>query len=383
MIEISSIISIVGIVQGLFILFLIISKVRQDTPVFYAFLLIVVFVVDLITFLLHNNDLLNIHRYLIGISESTLFLYGPVLYLYVSSILNLNESRRPPNLILHFLPALIVYILTSPLLLREQTYMSLEELKHQLPPVLEGYSLGSLLIDHVIWYIHALFYFALSLVLLRRFKKNDIGSMSVPNQQARRTHLNWVKYLIIGYFIFPVVGISILTYNLWLGTQASSFSLLNFFLVFHIFCISYIGFKNQKLLLNPIEMMKYRNSTLDEKIKLEYIDRLVAYFENQTPYLNVDLTIKQVAAELNLNAHYISQVVNEHYGFGVNDFINHYRIELAKKLILSPEKSIYTMEAISNEAGFRSKSTFNTAFKKKMGITPSEFKKKSLNLNAR
>ena len=57
------------------------------------------------------------------------------------------------------------------------------------------------------------------------------------------------------------------------------------------------------------------------------------------------------------------------------DFINSYRIEMAKELIINPLPHTRTILDIAMESAFNSKSAFYSAFKKQTGITPAEFKK--------
>ena len=58
-----------------------------------------------------------------------------------------------------------------------------------------------------------------------------------------------------------------------------------------------------------------------------------------------------------------------------SSFINKYRIEDAKKLIVDTKHSHLTFEAIANAVGFNSKASFNAAFKKFTETTPSLYKK--------
>jgi AraC-like DNA-binding protein len=61
------------------------------------------------------------------------------------------------------------------------------------------------------------------------------------------------------------------------------------------------------------------------------------------------------------------------------DLVNGYRVEEAKRLLLDPKNTNYTILSVGFEAGFNSKTTFNTVFKKFTGLTPTDFRKKELN----
>ena len=78
-----------------------------------------------------------------------------------------------------------------------------------------------------------------------------------------------------------------------------------------------------------------------------------------------------------VNTKYISESINQNAGMNFNGFINEKRIAYAKELIASEAAQELTLEAIANESGFRSKSSFNNAFKNFTGMTPSQFMKKA------
>ena len=68
-------------------------------------------------------------------------------------------------------------------------------------------------------------------------------------------------------------------------------------------------------------------------------------------------------------------MINSKFGQNFYDFVNHYRIEEAKSIMVSNTDDKKTILEILYEVGFNSKSAFNNAFKKNTGKTPSEFKR--------
>jgi AraC-like DNA-binding protein len=90
-------------------------------------------------------------------------------------------------------------------------------------------------------------------------------------------------------------------------------------------------------------------------------------------YLEADLSLPALAQRVGLSTHELSYVLNE--GFGVNffQFINAYRVAEAQRLLASAQHQHLSMVGIAFEAGFSSKTTFNTTFKKVTGLTPSQF----------
>ena len=119
---------------------------------------------------------------------------------------------------------------------------------------------------------------------------------------------------------------------------------------------------------------KYQGSPLTDEQKLVLAERLESLMQKEKVFTQSDLTIDHLAQRLKTNSKYISQIINEFYHQNYFNFINSYRIKEAKLLLTSPASDKYSILGISNMAGFASKSTFNTAFRKFTGMTPSEFK---------
>jgi AraC-like DNA-binding protein len=103
--------------------------------------------------------------------------------------------------------------------------------------------------------------------------------------------------------------------------------------------------------------------------------RLEGHMRGQRPWLEPDLTLEQLAGQLQMRPKLLSQAINEGLGQNFFEFVNTYRIEEAKRLLTDPADKKITVLEVLYEVGFNSKSSFNTVFKKQTGLTPSEFKK--------
>lgn len=102
-------------------------------------------------------------------------------------------------------------------------------------------------------------------------------------------------------------------------------------------------------------------------------DALLAYMENERPYLDPDLSLTDLARRLKTNASVLSQVINAGTGKNFNDFVNQYRVDDFKRQALDPANGHLSLLGIALESGFNSKATFNRAFKKLSGQSPREF----------
>jgi AraC-like DNA-binding protein len=105
-----------------------------------------------------------------------------------------------------------------------------------------------------------------------------------------------------------------------------------------------------------------------------------SYIINNKLFLKPRLSLKIISDYTKLSEGYLSQLINTNSSMNFNDYINSFRVENVKKLLLDKEYSNYTITAIGLESGFTTKSSFYAAFKKNTGLTPNKFKKLVQNL---
>jgi AraC-like DNA-binding protein len=115
-----------------------------------------------------------------------------------------------------------------------------------------------------------------------------------------------------------------------------------------------------------------RSTALPEEKLTEIARQLQQVMEQDKLYLEDDLSLKRLSETLEVSENYISETLSQKLSTNFFHFVNRYRIEHAQHLLTTTQQSIST---IMYEVGFNSKTTFNTAFKKNVGITPSAFRK--------
>ncbi|MCD4795375.1 MAG: helix-turn-helix domain-containing protein [Bacteroidales bacterium] len=123
---------------------------------------------------------------------------------------------------------------------------------------------------------------------------------------------------------------------------------------------------------------EHSNNNETKNIKNEeeaFIDVFYKYMIEQKPYLDSTLSLFQLAKELNVSTHYLSDILNNNIHKNFYEFINYYRVAEVKKRIISNKNSKFTILAIALDSGFNSKATFNRIFKNYTGYTPSQFQK--------
>jgi AraC-like DNA-binding protein len=125
---------------------------------------------------------------------------------------------------------------------------------------------------------------------------------------------------------------------------------------------------------------KYSGSALSEGLRELLILKLEKIMNDDKIFIKDSLTVEDVANELGTRTKYISQIINENYQKNFYNFINTYRVEEAMRLLTVAENDKYSILGIAQMVGFVSKSTFNAAFKRVAGTTPSEYRRRNSSL---
>ena len=122
---------------------------------------------------------------------------------------------------------------------------------------------------------------------------------------------------------------------------------------------------------------KYLRSNLTGEEGSRIMNNLHMVIEEKKPFLDPGLNIDELAAMVGSNRHHVSQVLNETLKKSFFDYINYYRVEEARSLLTDPGKFRLKISAIAYDSGFNSLSSFNDAFRKFTGRTPSQLRKQA------
>jgi AraC-like DNA-binding protein len=142
--------------------------------------------------------------------------------------------------------------------------------------------------------------------------------------------------------------------------------------------IIYLLFENRfpdfyQLVAREEREKKYKKSLIQGLSKDKIITRLQELMEVEKVYRQLELKLDDVAAMLLITPHQLSEFVNDYMGMNFTSYINQYRVEEAKKMLV--ENAEQSTLFIGFEVGFGSKQSFNTIFKQQTGMTPSEYRK--------
>ncbi|MBX7218584.1 MAG: helix-turn-helix domain-containing protein [Blastocatellia bacterium] len=128
----------------------------------------------------------------------------------------------------------------------------------------------------------------------------------------------------------------------------------------------------------PLVERKYLTSSLTPDRGERLAEQLQKLVVTQKPYLQPELTLRDVAASLSATPQQVSQLINERFDQNFSDWVNRHRVEEAKRRLADPRHKHLSILAIAEDSGFNSKSTFNAAFKKHTGVTPSQFRESAV-----
>lgn len=121
---------------------------------------------------------------------------------------------------------------------------------------------------------------------------------------------------------------------------------------------------------------KYKSSHLNDEDKAQLLSRIQEVMDSSDEIFTPDFSLERLAMLAGSRYKYVSQVINEHYHQNFNNYLNSYRIKEACKRMGDLENyGNYTIEAISESVGFKSRSTFVTSFKRITGLTPSQYQR--------
>jgi AraC-like DNA-binding protein len=315
-------------------------------------------------FLLHLPDLFYI-RY------SFEFLLAPTLYLYIKSITYRN-FKLSGKAWLHAIPFIVcglyfvfnyhIYSVdTKRLLLNNNVF----------------FPAG---VKDLYWYIlhvHIIVYCLLGLRLLKSYRqalKNQFSSFDKIN-------LNWLSTLTWFFLIIWMVSFV----ELLLNHTGLHFRVPRLLYISSIFLfantIVFKGLKQPQIFIG-IEVMnnkpKYIGSTLTEVQRKKYLEKIESHMNLEKTFMDPLITLEMLAKNMSIPPRHLSQVLNESLKTNFYDFINKYRIEESKQLLVNPDNQNKTVLEILYDVGFNSKSVFNTAFKANTGTTPTEFRRQHL-----
>jgi AraC-like DNA-binding protein len=123
---------------------------------------------------------------------------------------------------------------------------------------------------------------------------------------------------------------------------------------------------------------KYAKSGLNEQQMSRYKNRLSEIMRSEQIFLQPDVTLPKLAHFVGCSVNHLSQVINAGFGMSFFDYLNHFRIEHAKQLLADTDGKNGAVLNVAFSVGFNSNSAFYAAFKKCVGQTPAQYRRRKL-----
>ena len=388
-----TIVQLVGMVQCLFIAIALLYLPGNRTQASrWLSALFCVWVLLFAHMVLRQNDLQHLAPLFSFFRLPLLFLSGPLLYLYLRQITEPWQELTLRGAASHLLAFGLLFCACLPALSIDRNgllqMMYYPELRRLFPytadltatqewlPWITGFVME-------LFVVQLLVYLVLCLRLLQQHKQRVREHFS----RLDKVSLDWMRNLL---FAVTVLWISIAASQLLFANTGIGRLINDVQTPLLVLFFSALGLYGllQKNIPLPVQtevtaaadvpvVPRYQNSMFTEPQLQRAADRLQAAMRNDKPYLDSELTLTSLAAQLALPARQLSQVINGVLGQNFVDFVNGYRVEEVKRL-LADRSCASSVLTIAMEVGFNSKSAFYSAFKRHAGQTPSEFRRDCL-----
>ncbi len=286
------------------------------------------------------------------------FLFGPLFYFYYKAVV-LKKFRFKKTDIVHFLPAILCLLavifmfFTSPAA-GEQNKTSMANIEKMF-----------------VWVSWLIFIQAFSYILTVTYSFYKERHVKLTHSASPVS--NWLVIFMICFGLIWLVAIFVQIKAT--GNDAWNYVWLLASVL--IYTTGYMGLYRPRLFTNiPYQRSnsgKYEKSSLTDANAQEYLEKLRQLMRQEKPFLNPDLTLPKLAQRLGISHHHLSQIINRNLNQNFFEFLSSYRIKEAQEQMLDPLNERFNIATIAMNVGFNSISSFNTAFKKQTGITPSQF----------
>lgn len=322
----------------------------------------------------------------------------PLIYLYVKDLTD-EYFQYTFKVLYHFLPAfvltIIFFILLPSLSPDEKITLysgkSIGELEANNVIVLFG-------ISTLVMFAQMLFYGTKMLIQLFRHTYN----VELVHSSINEVSLFWLRGFVMLYVLYYLFEFALFVFKGINISETIYFSLI----ALHVFFLGFMAFKQKDIYQkvgsqNDVENEVEREIDLipsisDEKdfgnvekfepkfeINVKHLSKedellihsLIQRMNEEKFYLKPDISLYDLAKEMKVSKNQLSSLINDHLNMNFFTFINLFRIEEAKNILLNSDKHITSIETIAQSVGFKSRSVFNPVFKRIVGKTPSQFRK--------
>jgi AraC-like DNA-binding protein len=379
--------------------------------------LMAAFTVSLLSEVYYAAGLVRSLPHLFGISYPLPWVFGPLVYLYAVAASD-RGWRFGVRGALHLAPAAVVVILTLPIYLR-----SGPEKIALFDRMTAGHMPTVLVVLDPFKYVSGIAYSAATVMFLRAHRRRVEDRYS----NTERVNLRWLQSLAgVAAAIWLLAVISGGAGLLPPPIERYGSNLVSLAVALFVYAIGYKGLRQPEIFrydrsesapvvgppgepapvgsaaaahppdapdarpepptepaasaLQPPDLTDARDARYERSGLGEFETRrlkaaLLTLMATEHPYRDPELTLPALAERLRSTPHKLSEVLNRELSQTFYDFVNGYRVDEVRARLVDPDAKHLNILALGLDAGFASKSTFNQAFKKLTGQTPSTYRK--------
>ena len=199
-----------------------------------------------------------------------------------------------------------------------------------------------------------------------------IGAI-VFNMQYIKVWILLIVISIISVFIFSSFLFSQMNTGPLMVIYANILTVIITVIMTSFFALIYTKKDSIEKSMHDKELQTYAENTENLEKDIILYNSIMEYLEEAKPFKNSDFNIQTLAKALNTNVYYISRAINVGSSNNFNMLLNSFRISYVKSMLDSGAIKKYTIDYIYAEAGYKYRSTFNSAFKLITGMTPSDY----------
>jgi AraC-like DNA-binding protein len=379
--------AVAGFINALVLSLLLSINKKNHLAKIYMISLVLLITFQAILNAFDTRDFFLTYPHLSKISWLIPSLFGPLIYLFTVKLCSPAPVFKKTDL-LHFIPFAVYFLILLPWYLKsaeiKRAYLSDFELAMEDDfGFLNQFSILLVLV-----------YLIATLIFLKRYRNTIRNTFSEISQKR----LEWMSAFAYGVLLVLIISVLGFYGHKWdLPVLDAIYHYNYIFIVLLVYWIAYKallqpvifdiplasektqesqipGDSNEPMAVEPASS-KYVRSGLGEEQMEQLYKQLINCMKRDKPYLNPEINIFELAGLLQVKKHHLSQVINEKAGMNFFDFLNSFRVEEIKQNLLKGSSSNLTLLGIALDSGFNSKATFNSAFKKLTGITPSDFQR--------
>jgi AraC-like DNA-binding protein len=306
---------------------------------------------------------------LIAFNELSRFAMAPALYLSVAHFTSPDKTFNKKNY-LHFIPFAIFFVLVAPSIFGPAIHFLPRKMPGVVGPILSQLVFLSVKVQLILYWI-------LSYYRLNQHQKN----IRLINSTIKPINLNWLKYLLLGIVFMILLWLNELFLHVGFVSILAPYGY-----VAGVFFISYFLLAQKEiypfedavladidLIINNDTTVKYAKQRLTDEQLAQLKTQVILLMEEEKLYLDNELSLPQLAKKMAISSHDLSYVLNQGFNKKFFQFVNAYRVEQAKQLMLSDKHKHLNLLGIAYSSGFNSKTTFNISFKKETDLSPTQF----------